>query len=388
MRKKLLAGAMGVAFVLALVLLAGCGSSTTLPANVTARVGKVDITQTQFDTEMAIFKGIYSSQAPDQKTNPAEYKNFEASVLEQMVTYQVAKQKAPSLNVTLTDKEVQDHIAALKKTSFGDDQAKFDAALKSSNLTLEQVQTYYQQLMLIQKVYVEVTKAVTVPDADVSAYYDAHKASFFQNETRAVRHILIAPTTPSSSASSSASSTTTVAPDPAQWAAALSKAQKVRQDLVAGADWQTEAAQYSDDAGTKSKGGDLGTFAKGQMVAEFDDAAFSLAVNEISQPIKTVYGYHIIQVTAINPGKQQTLADAKASIQTTLLSDKKKAPWIDWLAKAKVELKVLIAKGMELTTTTTVSQPTTSAPATSAPATSGSTSTVAPAAGETTTTKP
>ena len=379
MRKKILAGAVVVGLILALALLAGCGSSGALPANVQARVGKTEITKAQFDTELAIFKGVFSGQAPDEKTKPAEFKNFEAYVLDQMVTYEIAKQKASAYQVSVTDQEVQDHIAALKKSSFSDDQTKFDAALKASNLTLAQLETYTQQLLLIQKMYAMVTKAVTtVPDADVSAYYDAHKASFYQPETRAVRHILISVSAPSSS-SSSASSTTTVAPDAAQWAAALAKAEKVRQDLVGGADWKTEAAQYSDDPGTKDKGGALGTFAKGKLVAAFDDAAFSLALNDLSQPIKTVYGYHIIQVTAINPGKQGTLADAKKSITTTLLGDAKKAVWNDWLKKTKTELEVVIAPGMELTTTTTTVAPVSNTTVSSTDTT---------AAGETTTAKP
>jgi parvulin-like peptidyl-prolyl isomerase len=363
--------AVGTAFVvLSVVLLAvaGCGSGDTLPANVLGRVGKVEITQDQFDAEVAVFKGIYTGQVPDEKTDPTGYKNFQNAVLDHMVTYELVKEEAASLKISVTDQEVSDHIDLVKKNSFGGDQSKFDAGLKASNLTLAQLQTYYREQILIQKASTEVTKGVAgASEAEISAYYDAHKSSFIQPETRAVRHILIAPVAPGASSprSSSGSSSTTVAtPTAADWAAALTKAEKVRADLVAGADWKTEAATYSDDPGTKTFGGDLGTISKGQMVAQFDQAAFSLAQDEISQPIRTVYGYHIIQVTGINPPKQLALADVKSSIQSILLAQKQDPVWKDWLATKKAELKVVVAPGMELTTTTSAPQ---SATTTSAP---------------------
>jgi hypothetical protein len=73
-------------------------------------------------------------------------------------------------------------------------------------------------------------------------------------------------------------------------------ADKVRGLLVSGGDWTSLASQYSTDTGTKDKGGDLGWFAKGAMVAEFESAAYALPMSEISQPIQTTYGFHIIQV--------------------------------------------------------------------------------------------
>ncbi len=73
-------------------------------------------------------------------------------------------------------------------------------------------------------------------------------------------------------------------------------AEKVRYLLVTGGDWNELAKQYSTDTGTQNSGGDLGWFGRGKMVAEFEQAAFSLPVGEISQPVQSAYGYHIIQV--------------------------------------------------------------------------------------------
>ena len=355
MRRKFAAASLLAAVMAVSLLTAGCGVSAELPKDALAKVGSVEITQKQFDAQMAMFKGIYDGQVPDEQKDPSAYKNFEAFVLDEMVTYEIAKEKATSLGVTaVSDSDVQSYVANFKKNNFQDDQTKFDAALKSSGLTLAELEAYYSQQMLIQRVSSAVTKNVASPsDAEISAYYDSHKSTFLQQETRTARHILITPATSNSSTSTTVAGNPTAGASDADWAAALATAQKVRADLVGGADWKTEAAQYSNDSGTKDKGGDLGTVTKGEMVAEFDTAVFSLAKDEISQPVKTVYGYHIIQVTGINAAQQQTLDQAKATIVTAILKLKKNDVWNAWLAQAKTDLKVMLAKGMETTTTTT-----------------------------------
>ncbi len=98
-------------------------------------------------------------------------------------------------------------------------------------------------------------------------------------------------------------------------------ANDVRQQLVNGADFATLAAKYSTDTGSKDKGGDLGWFGKGVMVAEFEQAAFNLKVGEISQPVKSQFGYHIIQVLAHEevPMDASTYSQAQQTAFTTWL---------------------------------------------------------------------
>ena len=127
----------------------------------------------------------------------------------------------------------------------------------------------------------------------------------------------------------------------------------MRADLVGGADWTEEASKYSDDAGTKDNGGDLGTVYKGEMVAEFEDSVFSMKTDEISEPVKTIYGYHVIQVTSITEAKQYSLDEVKSDISSNLVNQEKAQVWQDWIAKTKIELGVVYKPGMELTTTTT-----------------------------------
>jgi len=304
-----------------------------------------------------------------------------------MVTLEMVKAQATVLKISVSDKDVQDQIDLIVKDNFGGDQTKFNAALKAQNLTLEQLQSSYRESLLLQKAYDEVTKGLTdanITQAELQAYYDANKSTYFTAETRNARHILIAPVKPSTtSTTAGASTTTTAAPTEADWAAALATAQKVRADLVGGADWTAEAKQYSDDTGSKDKGGDLGVITKGEMVPEFETAVFSLKLNEISQPVKTQYGYHVIQVTAITPAKQSTLDEVKTDISTVLLNKKKGEAWLAWVAKMKTQIGVTLQTGMATTTTTTAVSTTTTAAA-GATTTGAGTDTTASSSTETT----
>lgn len=108
---------------------------------------------------------------------------------------------------------------------------------------------------------------------------------------------------------------------------ALAKAISITQQLQGGADFAALAAEFSDDTSNAASGGDLGFFGKGQMVQEFEDAAFSLAVDEISDPVRTQFGYHIIQVLETNPGSPDFTTwleeqKAAARIVRSLTSDR------------------------------------------------------------------
>ena len=102
---------------------------------------------------------------------------------------------------------------------------------------------------------------------------------------------------------------------------ALKKAKELIKELNDGADFDTLAKENSNDPGSKDKGGDLGYFGKGQMVQEFEDAAYALKVNEYTkEPVKTSYGYHIILKTGEK--EKKSLKKAKAEIIEKLIDQK------------------------------------------------------------------
>lgn len=126
--------------------------------------------------------------------------------------------------------------------------------------------------------------ALAVSDADLQKYYDAHKSEY--EEVKA-RHILIAfKGSPAAQAGKKE-----LTEDEAK-----AKAEDLRKQIVGGADFAALAKKESDDVGSGSQGGDLGSFTHGQMVPEFEKAAFEAKVGDVTPVVRTQYGYHIIQV--------------------------------------------------------------------------------------------
>jgi len=141
--------------------------------------------------------------------------------------------------------------------------------------------------ILANMTYEEIGKNIKLDEADVRKYYEAHKAEFEQVRAR---HILIR----------AQGSPTAVRPGQKDLteAEALAKAQDLRKRIEAGEDFAQLAQQESDDTGSGAKGGDLGFFRHGQMVPSFEQAAFALQPGELSEPVKTPFGYHLIKVEA------------------------------------------------------------------------------------------
>lgn len=100
------------------------------------------------------------------------------------------------------------------------------------------------------------------------------------------------------------------------------------------------AKEYSTDTTTAESGGDLGYFSSGDMVAEFEEVAFALGVDEISAPVKTDYGYHIIKVVDHQEAKEANFEDSKEEISDTLMNDKMSTEYTVWLEELKEEYEI------------------------------------------------
>ncbi len=150
----------------------------------------------------------------------------------------------------------------------------------------------------------EIGKKAKPGDAELKKYYDEHASEF---EQASARHILIR-------FQGSQVPVRTGQQDLSE-AEALAKTQALLKRLKAGEDFAKIAQAESDDTGTGAKGGDLGTFGHGQMVPAFDAAAFAMKPGELSEPVKTQFGYHIIKLESKT---QLTFEQAKPSLERKL----------------------------------------------------------------------
>lgn len=168
-------------------------------------------------------------------------------------------------------------------------------------------------------------KDIRIEDAKVSEHYNSNIAKYRVEKRVKARHILIA-----------------LSPDADEKTEkeAKEKALKVSQELKAGGDFAELAKKYSDDPSVKDNGGDLGYFSKGQMVKPFEDAAFALKEGELSEPVKTQFGFHIIKVEKIENERTKPLAEVRGEILKTLTEE-------EATKRAKAELEG-VKKGNDL----------------------------------------
>lgn len=332
------------AITVALVV-AGCGGggSKKLSADSVAVVGSDSISRATFDSTLDRVKRSYATQKRTfPKAGTAEYQSLVSEVVKYLVQVDEFDQKAAELKVSVTPKQVDDRLAQIKKQSFGGNEKKYQQALKQQGLTEADLRQDLHAQLTSQAIYAKLTSSVKVSDSDIKAYYDAHKAQYVQPETREVRHILVK---------------------------SKSLAEKLETKLKGGASFASLAMKYSKDPSGK-QGGKLCVAHGGSSgacintVPPFDKAAFSLKTKEISQPVHTVYGWHIIQPLApTQPAHVQPFKQVVSQIQTNLAQQQKQSAWSNWLEKLKkdYEGKVSYQTGYAPATTTTpaVSTPTT-----------------------------
>ena len=176
----------------------------------------------------------------------------------------------------------------------------------------------------MKKILADVKKPT---DKEIEQYYQSHKGEYVIPAQVKAQHILVR-----------------IAADakPEEVAAAKTKAEDIRKELLAGGDFAKLAEKYSDDPGSKPNGGDLGFFSQDKMIPEFSQVAFSMKKDEISQPVKTGYGFHLIKVNEINPEKQMNLQDETPAIQSSLENAGREAMAEKELERLKKKYKVRI----------------------------------------------
>ena len=176
----------------------------------------------------------------------------------------------------------------------------------------------FKKLTLIgQLLEKEIETKAKVTDQDVKDYYEKHKAELASVSQIKASHILVK---------------------------TEDEAKKIEAMLKKGGNFAELAKKYSIDAGSAKNGGDLGYFSQGQMVPEFEQAAARLKPGEISEPVKTKFGYHIIKVTEKKMGKPVEFDKVKNVLQQRLSAEKQKEVFDTYVENLKKSYKVEINK--------------------------------------------
>jgi parvulin-like peptidyl-prolyl isomerase len=327
-----------VPLALLATVVAGCGggSSTgsgSVPSDAVATVGDQTISKDQFDRLINQAKQSYKQQ---NKSFPSvgspQYEQLKQQAVAFLVQRSEFDQKGDDLGISISTSQVDKRLEQIKKQYFKGNDAKYQAQLKKQGLTEAQVRSDLKAQLLSEAIFKGVTKDAKVSDADVQKYYDQHRSQYQTGESRDVRHILIA--------CGSSSTTTTGSKKAKSCTAAKAQAEDIYKQLKNGGNFAALAKKYSDDPGSAAQGGKL-TIQRGQTVATFDQTAFQLEKGTISQPIKTQYGYHIIQpISDIRKKKVTPYSQVKDSIRQQLLQQKKNSVMTKWVDSTKKDFDV------------------------------------------------
>ena len=303
--KLFLPAALGAALILVPGARAVTSPAATNPAPVNAMTalfgdpaivkGKsFEIKQSELDE---VVTGIKSAAAAHGETlSPDQMTGIKAQMLNRLIQIQLLLQQSTDADRVEGKKKADAQLTALLARAGS--QEAFDRQLKAVGMSSVELRGKITQEATATATLTR-SLGITVTDADVKQYYDAHPADFEQPETVRVQHLLLLTIDPATRAPLSDE----------QIKAKRQKIDELLKEARAGKDFSKLATENSEDPGSKDKGGNLPPFSHGDMVPEFEAVAFAMKTNTVSDVVTTSYGYHLIKLLAKNPSRKLALTD-------------------------------------------------------------------------------
>jgi len=275
-------------------LAAGCGggssSSSGVPKDDVALVDGQPITYAQFQKALAQYNA--GAKAAHQPTVKKGDKNYDITVQQKLMPYLVQRaefeQQAKKLGVVVTKADVDAQVKKIIDQYFNGDEKKFLAAVKKQGSTVADVRQSISLNVLQQKVTAKLTSGIKVTDAAALAYYNKNKSQYKHPTSRDLSHILVK---------------------------SKAEAQKLYDQIAAGASFAALAKKNSIDKGSAVQGGKLGVQAANALVKPFSKVAFAIKTGTISKPVKSQFGWHLIKANGpVIPGYTSPFSKEKAAI--------------------------------------------------------------------------
>ncbi len=275
-------------FILGLLAVSVIGFTGCTQKEVVAKVNDVEITKEELYDQLVAQNG--------------------EAALNALISQKILSAEVEAKKITVSDEEIQENIDEMTEYYGGEEE--MNNALVQYNLTLDDVKENIVNNLQLQKIlepYIEIS------DDEIAQYFENNKDYLDQAEEVKASHILVE---------------------------SKEVADEVKEKLDGGADFAELAKEYSTDTSNSQFGGSLGYFGRGEMVPEFEEVAFSMKVDEISEPVETQFGFHIIKVEDHKEAKEATLDESKEDIRKTIFQDKMGDAYNTWYTEMLEEYKI------------------------------------------------
>lgn len=342
---------------LAAFVATGCGGSDGvlgiggIPEDSVCSVDGSPIKKKEFDRMFGNAEQQYKDNGREfPKKGSKEYEGLQSDLVEYLVQQELIRNQARKLDIEASDKEIDKGVEKLKEQVAKGDEKQFKAEMKRVNYTLDLVKKDVEFDVISQELYKKVVSDIKISDKDAKQYYEDNPEQFETKESREIAHILVKD---------------------------KAKADEIYAQVADGdeATFTRLAKANTIDPSSKDTGGVLpgGAVQRGQTVPEFDKAAFALKTGEVSKPVKTSYGWHVIAARGdVEKASKKDFEDVKGDVKKQLKGEKEGERYQQWTTDIRKDAEddVQCRKGYvwKQTVTETGANDPTSAPAEEAPA--------------------
>ena len=283
--------------------------TSSLPEGAVAVVNGQAITQQEFAERLhAALEQLELSSPPDEYT----LNQHREKALTELIDKTLIAQQAKVQKITLTDEEFQRVVKRVQDEYGGED---IQAILQEQGKSYDEWEKAQRESLLLDKLIdLSMDSMVTVSDEEVRQYYEQNKDKYDYPAQVRARQILVYE---------------------------QKIAEQALQEIQSGTDFAEVAKKYSESPDAQN-GGDLGFFAKGDMPPEFDEVIFSLKMGEVSEVVKTPYGYQIFKLTGQREAHRVSFEDAKEQIKTMLRKQKRMFAFDFWIAETRENSEIIL----------------------------------------------